>query len=185
MLYSNIFLSVAVVAAVIFFGALISRGNERQRYAIDKLHEAYKRWAVQDLRIKRGMAGSQIKIEDLTAWLKKVTAQAFGRETIVMDYFRHEGPVVSVEFHDGATGSTVVCALESPDDLKTILKRKRPTIAGDLRANPIYKVGKNTEAVELSLLNAGMLFDLELPVAWQALTSHGTSAETLWAYILE
>jgi hypothetical protein len=138
-----------------------------------------------DLRMKRGIASNQIKIDDLTAWLRKVTAQAFGRETIVMDFYKHEYPVVSVEFLDASTGNMVVCALESPDEVKTILKKKRPTIAGDLRTNPIFRLGKKTPAVELSLLNAGMLFDLELPVAWDVLTGRTTEATTLWAYILD
>lgn len=184
-MYTELLLTVAVVASVLFFGALITRGNERQRRAIDRLHTAYKQWAVQDLRLKRGMAGNQIKIEDRTAWLRKVTAQAFGRETLVMDFYKHESPVVSVEFLDASTGSTVVCALESPDEVKAIVKKKRPTIAGDLRTNPIFRFGKKTHAVELSLLNAGMLFDLELPVAWDAFTGRTTEAGTLWAYILD
>ena len=184
-MYSELLLTVAVVASVVFFGALITRGNERQRRSIDKLHAAYKQWAMHDLRIKRGVAGSQIRIEDLAAWLRKATTQAFGRETIVMDAHRHESPVTSVEFLDASTGSTVVCALESPGELGMILKRKRPTIAGDLRTNPIFRFGRRTPAVELSMLNAGMSFDLELPVAWEALTGRRTEAGTLWAYILD
>jgi hypothetical protein len=68
--------------------------------------------------------------------------------------------------------------------VKTILKKKRPTIAGDLRVNPIFRLGKKMPAIELSLLNAGMLFDLELPVAWDAFTGRQIEAGTLWAYIL-
>jgi len=184
-MYSELLLTIAVVTSVVFFGALITRGNERQRRSIEKLHAAYKQWAVYDLRIKRGVAGSQIKIEDLTAWLKKVTARAFDRETIILEYYRHESPIPSIEFHDASAGNTVVCALEPPEEVKTILKKKRPTIAGDLRINPIFRFGKKTQVVELSLLNAGMLFDLELPIAWDALTGHQTEAETLWAYVLD
>lgn len=184
-MYSDLLLTVVVVASVVFFGALITRGNERQRRSIDKLLAAYKQWAMHDLRIKRGVASHQIKIDDLTAWLRKVTAKAFGRETIVLDFYKHESPVVSVEFHDAATGHTVLCALEAPDEVKAILKKKRPTIAGDLRTNPIFRLDKKTPAVELSLLNAGVLFDLELPVAWDALTGRKTEAGTLWAYILD
>jgi hypothetical protein len=184
-MYSELLLTVAVVASVVFFGALITRGNERQRRSIDRLHAAYKQWALHDLRIKRGEAGSQIRIDDLTAWLRKVTSQAFGRETIVMDFYKHESPLVSVEFLDASTGNTVVCALETPEKVKAILKRKRPTIAGDLRTNPIFKLGRKTPAIELSLLNAGVLFDLELPIAWEKLTGQHASSETLWAYILD
>jgi len=184
-MYSELLLTVAVVASVIFFGALITRGNERQRRAIEKLHTAYKQWAVHDLRIKRGVASHQIKIEDLTSWLKKITSQAFGHETIALEYYKHESPLVSVEFQDASTGSIVVCTLESPGEVKKLLKKKRPTIAGDLRSNPIFRLGKKTLAIELSMLNAGVMFDIELPVAWSLLTGHQTASETLWAYILD
>ncbi len=49
----EIILAIVVAAAVIFFGALISMGNERQRRAIDGLREQVVLWAVQDLKIKR------------------------------------------------------------------------------------------------------------------------------------
>ena len=64
---TDLLLAVVVVGAVIAFGALISVGNERQRSAIDTLHQAYKQWAVQDLRLKRGTVSAQTRIEDLTA----------------------------------------------------------------------------------------------------------------------
>ena len=38
----DLFLSVVVIGSVIAFGALISVGNERQRRAINALHQAYK-----------------------------------------------------------------------------------------------------------------------------------------------
>ena len=108
---NDLFLAIVVVGAVIAFGALISVGNERQRRAIDALHQAYKQWAVQDLRLKRGTVSAQIRIEDLTAWLTKATSLAFGRKTIVMDYQLHNAPVTTVEFHDAEVGNTVICAL--------------------------------------------------------------------------
>ena len=178
------FLAVVVVGAVIAFGALISVGNERQRRAIDALHRAYKQWAVQDLRLKRGTVSTQTLIEDLTAWLTKATSLAFDRKTIVMDYQLHNTPVTTVEFHDAGVGNTVLCTLESPEVLMSILKKKPSVLRGELRSHPIFRVGKKTPAVELSILNAGTMFDIELPIAWNTLTSEVTASETLWAYIL-
>ena len=182
---TDLFLAVTVVAAIIAFGALISVGNERQRRAIDTLHQAYKQWAVQDLRLKRGVASTQTRIEDLTAWLTKTTSLSFGRKTIVMDYQIHNSPVNTVEFHDAEVGQTIICTLESPEALKTILKNKRAVLRGELRSNPVFRVSKKTPAVELSMLNAGVMFDVELPIAWNTLTGQATEADTLWAYILD
>ena len=182
---TDLFLAVTVVAAIIAFGALISVGNERQRRAIDTLHQAYKQWAVQDLRLKRGVASTQTRIEDLTAWLTKTTSLSFGRKTIVMDYQIHNSPVNTIEFHDAEVGKTIICTLESPEALKSILKKKRAILRGELRSNPIFRVSKKTPTVELSMLNAGVMFDVELPIAWNTLTGQATQADTLWAYILD
>ena len=182
---NDLLLAVVVVSAVIAFGALISVGNERQRRAIDALHQAYKQWAVQDLRLKRGTVSTHIRIEDLTAWLTKATSLAFGRKTIVMDYQLHNSPVNTVEFHDAEVGKTIICTLESPEALKSILKKKRPVLRGELRPNPLFRVGKKTPTVELSMLNAGVMFDVELPIAWNTLTGQATESATLWAYILD
>ncbi len=69
---TDVLLAVVVVGAVVAFGALISVGNERQRRAIEALHQAYKQWAVQDLRLKRGTVSTQTRIEDPTVWLTKL-----------------------------------------------------------------------------------------------------------------
>ena len=48
--------AILVLGAVIFFGALLSIGNERQRKAIDGIREQASYWAEQDLRLKRARA---------------------------------------------------------------------------------------------------------------------------------
>jgi hypothetical protein len=65
-----------------------------------------------------------------------------------------------------------------------ILKKKRSAIRGDLDSNPLFQVGKKTPVVELSMLNAGMMFDIEFPRAWNRLTGQATQADVVWAYIL-
>lgn len=182
---TDLLLAVVVIGAVIAFGALISVGNERQRQAIDTLHQAYKQWAVQDLRLKRGVISSQIQIDDLTAWLTRTTSLAFGRKTNVMDCQVHHTPVAAVEFREAESGATVVFALESPQVLMPMLKKKSSAIRGNLDLNPLLRVGKKTPVVELSILNAGMMFDMEFPVAWNSLTGQATQADVVWAYIVK
>jgi hypothetical protein len=182
---TDLLLAVVVIGAVIAFGALISVGNERQRHAIDALHQAYKQWAVQDLRLKRGAISSQIQIDDLTAWLTRTTSLAFGRKTDVMDCQVHNAPVAAVEFREAESGATVVFALESPQVLMPMLKKKHSAIRGTLGSNALLRVGKKTPVVELSILNAGMMFDMEFPVAWSSLTGQATQSDVVWAYIVK
>lgn len=182
---NDMLLTVVVIASVIAFGALISVGNERQRRAIDALHQAYKQWAVQDLRLKRGTISSQVHIDDIRAWLTKITTLALGSKTNVIDYQLHNTPVTTVEFRDTESSATVVLALESPNVLMTLLKKKNSAIRGKLSSNPLLSIGRQTPAVELSILNAGMMFDVELPIAWNTLTGQATQTDAVWAYILK
>ncbi len=112
---------------------------------------------------------SQIRVDDLTAWLTKAISLAFGRKTDVMDCQVHNTPVAAVEFREAESGATVVFALESPQALMPILKQKRSAIRCNLGSNPLFQLTKKTPVVELSVLNAGMMFDMELPVAWNRL----------------
>lgn len=182
---TDLFLVVTVVAAVVIFGALISVGNERQRRAIDKLHTAYKQWAQQDLRIKRGVASAKIEISDTTAWLTNAASMAFGRKVTVRDFTIHKEPVPTIEFQDAETGETVVCVLEAPSVLKGLLKQKEKVFKGELKSNPVFWVGKKTQYVEFSLLTAGSMFDLELPYVWDRLFGGTVNAEVLWGYVVK
>jgi hypothetical protein len=140
---------------------------------------------VQDLRLKRGAISSQIRIDDLPAWLTKTTSLAFGRQTDVIDCQIHDAPVAAVEFRKAESGATVVFALEAPQVLMPMSKKKRSAIRGNLGSNPLFRVGKKTPVVELSILNAGMMFDMELPVVWNRLTGQATQADVVWAYIIK
>jgi hypothetical protein len=179
---TNLLLAAVVIGAVIAFGALISIGNERQRRAIDALHRAYKQWALQDLRLKRGTVSTQIQITDLAAWLTKVTSLALDHKTNVIEYQIHDVPFPVVEFQDRS--STVLLALESPAHLIPILRAKNSALRGQLLSNPLFRVSKKTPALEMTILNAGAIFDIELPIAWKALTTQSTESSTLWLYII-
>jgi len=93
--------------------------------------------------------------------------------------------VAAVEFREAESGATVVFALESPQVLMPMLKKKHSAIRGTLGSNALLRVGKKTPVVELSILNAGMMFDMEFPVAWSSLTGQATQSDVVWAYIVK
>ena len=70
-------LAILVLGAVIFFGALISAGNERQRKALDGIREQTALWAMQDLRLKREKLARDVKVDDPIAWLNQVVAKVY------------------------------------------------------------------------------------------------------------
>ena len=80
----DVLFALSVLAAVIFFGALISVGNERQRKAIDGIREQASFWAEQDLRLKRARAMRDVRVPDARQWLNGVTARLLGTSPQVL-----------------------------------------------------------------------------------------------------
>lgn len=74
----ELFLAIVAALAVIFFGALISMGNERQRKAIDELREQVVLWAVQDLKIKRERLAHDVTVDDPLGWFNKTVSKVCG-----------------------------------------------------------------------------------------------------------
>jgi hypothetical protein len=66
-----------VIAAVVFFGALISLGNEDQRQAIDALCERATRWVEQDLSLNRARAMGEVRVPNARQYLKGITSRLF------------------------------------------------------------------------------------------------------------
>lgn len=76
----EITLAIVVASAVIFFGALISMGNERQRNAIDNLRDHISLWIMQDLRIKRERLAIDVSVDDPLGWINKIATKVCGIE---------------------------------------------------------------------------------------------------------
>lgn len=74
----------------------------------------------------------------------------------------------------------------SPLDPRTIQKQTRTQKNRLSRTNTIQQIKINCRssyAKEISILNGGILFDIELRVAWKALTEKDINqAERLWIY---
>ena len=178
----EIILAIVVAAAVIFFGALISIGNERQRKAIDALREQTELWAVQDLRIKRERLVREVRVDDPLDWLNKVVTKVSG---LVMN-------LQSVEFLEEA--NTLLCMSGdhetrifvspfSPKEIQRIKRERRSRLSQFDKKNPLLFLSRTTITYEFSVLNAGILFDLELQLAWKGLTGREIDQhEKLWMY---
>ena len=177
-------LAVVVVAAVIFFGALISVGNERQRRAIDGLREQTLLWAMQDLRIKREQLARDVRVDDPLGWLNKAAAKACGYDLKlqVVEAFDSPQALICVS---GEGGPRVVFTPLSPQDIRK-MKRTFPNRLSRLaERNPLRSLPSNVAAYRISVLSAGVLFDLELALAWKGLTGQSVGQmEGLWAYIM-
>jgi hypothetical protein len=178
-------LAIMVLGAVIFFGALISIGNERQRKAIDALREEAEKWAMQDLRLKRGQLAKDIHIPNPITWLANVVSKASGQSmSLALTESYRESSVIAVSCHDETSGTNLVFTTVPPDGVKKAGKEQKSRLSKISNHHPLIPWRKGTEALELTMLNAGIVFDLELPVVWQSLINQETPSDRLWVYFL-
>ena len=180
----EIILAIVVASAVIFFGALISMGNERQRRAIDGLREQVVLWAIQDLKIKREHLARTVQVPDPLKWLGQVAGKILGQGTSlqVLESFQETQTLVCA-ITEG--DQRIIFTTLSPSEVKGLASRQQTRLSNYATGNPLLSLPRKVETHEFSVLNCGFLFDLEFPLAWCELT--GWSAEKnerLWMYLL-
>ncbi len=176
----DIVIGVVVVGAVVFFGALISVGNERLRKASLELNSLANGYFTQRIRLARGQVQMNLNIPDPAAWLSGAFAKVYGEEKSLVKGQYYKDPECYKMLD--VNGRAVLFTTLPPENLARMVKKQKSgklTLGQD---NPLLKIDKNAVMNELSMLNTSSLFDLELPVAWKSLTGQSTTAEKLWAY---
>jgi hypothetical protein len=178
----DILFALSVLAAVIFFGALISVGNERQRKAIDGIREQASHWAEQDLRLKRARAMREVSVPDSRQWLNGVAARLLGTSPRLLALNPWE-----------ANGlKAVVCPCE--DGRKLVLTPVPPAqFVKAVRVNGRSRLAKaevgllgdrlqRIPTYEMNIVTCGPFFDLEAKIAWQQVCGSPLDAERLYLF---
>ncbi|MBL8078181.1 MAG: hypothetical protein JNM55_09495 [Anaerolineales bacterium] len=179
----EIILAIVVASAVIFFGALISMGNERQRKAIDGLREQVILWAVQDLKIKREHLARTAQVPDPLSWLNKTASKILGNDLklLIIETFDEPRSLVCAS---GDSSVKIIFSPFSPADIRRMKSGKQNPLSQFASQNPLFSLPRGTDVHEISVLNGGFLFDLELPLAWTRLTGQEVShMEQIWVYV--
>lgn len=160
--------AILVLGAVIFFGALISAGNERQRKAIDGIREQAAQWAMQDLRLKREHLARDVKVDDPVAWLNRVVAKVVGEDLglVVTEIFEDPQAVVCADTH----GKRAVLSIMPIKEIRRLTQQHKGRLTKIGDTHPLKNLPQDFEFTEISILNAGITFDLELSIAWKLIT---------------
>lgn len=178
----EIILAIVVASAVIFFGALISIGNERQRKAIDNLREQVVLWAVQDLKIKREHLAQTVQVPDPLSWLNKIASKVCGYDLQLQIGEAFETPQ-SLVCSYGDDKIKVIFSPLSPIELRRIMSGRQNRLSQFTGHNPLLHLPKGVSTHELSVLNGGYFFDLELALTWKELTGQKLEfSNQLWMY---
>lgn len=177
----DVMLAVLVPGAVIFFGALISLGSERQRRAIDALRGQVVLWAIQDLRLKREHLAREVKVDDPLGWLNRLVSKAWGSEAHLQVVEAHEHPQALVCASHNAR--RVIFSPLSPAEIRAWKRTRKGRLGRFTNGNPLLDLPRGVQILEFSILNGGMSFDLELPLAWKGLTGQThDQIERIWMF---
>ncbi|MBV6433877.1 MAG: hypothetical protein IANPNBLG_04111 [Bryobacteraceae bacterium] len=178
----ELLLALAVIAAVIVFGALVSLGNERQRRAIDELREQVVLWALQDLRIKRERLARDVRVEDPIGWLNRVVAKVTNEDVNLQVVEMFEEPRALICASGSGTERVVFTPL-SPNEIQRLKREKHSRLSRVDTQSPLFTLSHRSKTYEISILNGGIVFDRELPLAWKGLTGQTTDfMERVWMY---
>ena len=179
----EIILAIVVGLAVIFFGALISMGNERQRKAIDALCEQVVLWAIQDLRIKRERLARDVRIDDPIGWLNRIATKFCGYKLNLQVVEAFDNPQALICSANGE--SKVIFSPLSPNEIHRMSYDKRNKLSQYSNRNPLMVSSQKMESFEISVLNNNISFDLELPIVWKRLTDQDLGqTERIWLYLV-
>lgn len=172
--------AILVLGAVIFFGALISAGNERQRKALEGIREQAAQWAMQDLRLKREKLAHEVKVDDPLAWLNQVVAKVYGEnlELAVTEVFDNHQVLVCM----AKDGRKVIFTPSSPNDVRILKRTQKNKLSRLGGVHPLVGLSASN-AMEFSILNSGICFDLELPLAWERIIGQKLNSDRLWMYL--
>lgn len=179
----EILLAIVVASAVIFFGALISMGNDRQRKAIDGLREQVGLWAVQDIQIKREKLKQEISIDDPISWFNKIVYKISRRQINlrIVEIINDNSTLI---FSSEESQNRIVFSTNSPNDLKSLRRDKKSRLSNNMENQLVSLLSKQVTAYEISALNGGIMFDLELSLAWSMMTAQkGIILNKIWMYI--
>lgn len=178
----ELILALIVVITVIIFGALISIGNHRQQEAIDGLREQVVLWATQDLRIKREKLAFEVKVDEPLSWFNNTVSKIFGCDLKLQLLESFDEPQ-SVICMSGEGAMKIVFSPLSPADIRNLKRSKHSRLAQFTNHNPLLSLPRDVKIYELSALNGGILFDMEISLAWKGLTGRRLkSTNRLWVY---
>lgn len=178
----DVLFALSVLAAVIFFGALISVGNERQRRAIDGIREQASFWAEQDLRLKRARAMRDVRVADARVWLNGVTARLLGTspQALSLNPWQENGmKAVVCPCQDGR--KLVLTPIPPAQFVKGVQIKGRSRLA----KAEVGLLGDHPQRVpvhEMNIVTCGPFFDLEARLAWQQVCGHPLDAERLYLF---
>lgn len=150
---------------------------------IDSLREQVVLWAIQDLKIKRAHLSRDLKIDDPIGWLNDIVNKVCGYNPNmqIVEFIEQSQALVSVSRDN--TKKIVLSPL-SPKMIRQTNHIKHNQLMKYTDKNLGAALLQRAEAFEVTTLNGGLMFDLELSFVWKNITNQNIQrTESLWIYL--
>ena len=178
----DVLFALFVLAAVIFFGALISVGNERQRKAIDGIREQASHWAEQDLRLKRARAMREVRVPDARQWLSGVTARLLGTSPRLLTLNPWEQNGIRAVVCPCEDGRKLVLTPVPPAQFVKAVRVNRHSRLAKAEVGLLGDHPQRAAMHEMNIVTCGPFFDLEAKLAWQQICGAALDTERLYLF---
>ena len=178
-------LLIAVLASMIVLGLVISVGNERQRKAIEEVRKEIEDWATQFVYIKRQEMQSSIQIDQPDQWFERILSRLLGQHIRIEALDRYQQDQILAVTLDASGGARFLLTPVSPKEFIQAVAPKKKN--GKLAGYQVNILGNNPQKVPvytLSVLNQGMLFDLEAQKVWKTLFDTEFEFDKLYVFDL-
>lgn len=179
-------LLIAVLASMIVLGMVISVGNERQRKAIEEVRKEIEDWATQFVYIKRQEMQSSIKIQEPDKWFEHILSRLLGQYVAIeaMDKYQKE-QILAVLLDASGGGRFLVTPVAPKEFIQAAAPKKKKNAAlSGYQVNLLGEKPHKVPVYTLSVLNQGMLFDLEAQKVWKALFDTEFEFDKLYVFDL-
>jgi len=178
----EIILIIVISLSTIIFRALISLGNERQRKALAGLRDQVVLWAMQDLKLKREQLAREVQVEDPLVLFGGLISKVTGQHSQLQFVGSFDDPAC-LSFETADLQQKFIVSPVSPSDLRRMNRRKVGRLSNMSGGNPIGNLSRKSIHYELSVLNCGTFFDLELQGGWKSLTGCELGdVDRVWVY---
>ncbi|HEX2994627.1 MAG TPA: hypothetical protein VHP14_07380 [Anaerolineales bacterium] len=125
---------------------------------------------MEDLRIKREGLARDVRVDDPLGWFSKTASKISGNDLQLQVIETFDDPPALV-FEATNCFRKLVFTPTHPSQIRRMCRERHGRLSQYTNQNPLFSVARKAQVYELSLLNSGILFDLELSLAWKGLSA--------------
>lgn len=132
----------------------------------------------------KGLQAHHVTVPDPLEWFRVIISKFYGNNLNLQVVESCDEPQYII-FASSDKNPQIICTPLSPKDIRKMKNNKHKRLLSYADRSPLVSMPQNIYAYECSVLNNGILFDLELSLAWKGLTGKNINTKDfLWFYFI-